>query len=130
MADRQHWTAAQVVEALTKNKGMVYYAAKSLGCSHTTIYNYAKRYASVREVMEAQDGEFVDTAELKLRQAVINGEAWAVLFALRTKGTERGYVERSEVTHDFSRMSDEQLRNYIRLGLESLSEGNRGSEAA
>ena len=54
MADKQHWTAAQVVEALTKNKGMVYYAAKSLGCSHTTIYNYAKRYASVREVMEAQ----------------------------------------------------------------------------
>ena len=98
MADRQHWTAAQVVEALTKNKGMVYYAAKSLGCSHTTIYNYAKRYASVREAMEAQDGEFVDTAELKLRQAVINGESWAVLFALRTKGKERGYVERSEVT--------------------------------
>jgi hypothetical protein len=48
--------------------------------------------------MEAQDGEFVDTAELKLRQAVINGEAWAVLFALRTKGKERGYVERQEVT--------------------------------
>ena len=96
--NKQVFTAAQVVEALTKNKGMVYYAAKSLGCSHTTIYNYAKRYASVREAMEAQDGEFVDTAELKLRQAVINGEAWAVLFALRTKGKERGYVERSEVT--------------------------------
>lgn len=98
MADKPHFTAAQMIDALTKNKGMVYYAAKSLGCSHQTVYNYAKRYASVREAMEAQDGEFVDTAELKLRQAVINGEAWAVLFALRTKGKERGYVERQEVT--------------------------------
>ena len=112
MADRQHWTAAQVVEALTKNKGMVYYAAKSLGCSHTTIYNYAKRYASVREVMEAQDGEFVDTAELNLRQAVINGEAWAVLFAVPTHGKGRGYVERQDEEHTWKTYLN--LEDYLR----------------
>ena len=126
----QRFTPQQVADALNETRGMVFLAAKKLGCSDVTIYNYAKRYKAVGDALRQQRGQFVDMAELKLWNAVNEGEAWAVQFALRTLGKERGYVERSEVTHDFSRMSDEQLRNYIRLGLESLSEGNRGSEAA
>lgn len=127
---KQRFTPKQVADTLTETRGMVFLAAKKLGCSDDTIYNYAKRYKAVGDALRQQRGQFVDMAELKLWNAVNEGEAWAVQFALRTLGKERGYVERSEVTHDFSRMSDEQLRNYIRLGLESLSEGNRGSEAA
>ena len=130
MAGKQRFTPKQVADTLTETRGMVFLAAKKLGCSDDTIYNYAKRYKAVGDALRQQRGQFVDMAELKLWNAVNEGEAWAVQFALRTLGKERGYVERSEVTHDFSRMSDEQLRNYIRLGLESLSEGNRGSEAA
>jgi hypothetical protein len=40
----------------------------------------------------------VDIAELKLRQQVQDGEAWAVKYILSTKGKSRGYVERQEVT--------------------------------
>ena len=130
MANKKRYTPQQVADALNETRGMVFLAAKKLGCSDDTIYNYAKRYKAVGDALRQQRGQFVDMAELKLWNAVNEGEAWAVQFALRTLGKERGYVERSEVTHDFSRMSDEQLRNYIRLGLESLSEGNRGSEAA
>lgn len=127
---KQRFTPKQVADTLNETRGMVFLAAKKLGCSDDTIYNYAKRHKAVSDALRQQRGQFVDMAELKLWNAVNEGEAWAVQFALRTLGKERGYVERSEVTHDFSRMSDEQLRNYIRLGLESLSEGNRGSEAA
>ena len=48
MADRPHYTAAQVIAALNHTKGMVYLAAKHLGCSHETITNYCKRYPSVQ----------------------------------------------------------------------------------
>ena len=98
MAGKQRFTPKQVADTLTETRGMVFLAAKKLGCSDDTIYNYAKRYKAVGDALRQQRGQFVDMAELKLWNAVNEGEAWAVQFALRTLGKERGYVERSEVT--------------------------------
>lgn len=94
MTSRQRYTQAQVIAALRDTKGMVYLAAKKLGCEAQTIYNYRDRYPAVRAEMEQQDGEVDDAAEMKLYQAIIAGEPWAVQFRLRTKGKGRGYVER------------------------------------
>lgn len=77
---------------------MVYLAAKNLGCSHTTVYNYIERYASVRHEHEYQRGELLDIAEVKLREAVISGQQWALQFALRLLGKGRGYAQRQEIT--------------------------------
>ena len=96
MTTRQRYTQAQVIDALRETKGMVYLAAKRLGCEAQTIYNYRDRYPAVRAEMEQQDGEVDDAAEMKLYQAIIAGEPWAVQFRLRTKGKGRGYVERVE----------------------------------
>lgn len=89
----------QVIDALRATKGMVYLTAQRLGVSPRTIYNYRDRYASVRDEMLLQDGMVDDTAELKLAQAIMNGEAWAIAFRLRTKARHRGYVEKTEVEH-------------------------------
>ena len=126
MAPRQKFTQAQVIDALRETKGMVYLAAKRLGCEAQTIYNYRDRYPAVRAEMEQQDGEVDDAAEMKLYQAIIAGEPWAVQFRLRTKGKGRGYVERvqQEVSgpnggpiqtehtekHDLSKLTSDQLR--------------------
>ena len=98
MAGKQRFTPKQVADTLTETRGMVFLAAKKLGCSDDTIYNYAKRYKVVGDALRQQRGQFVDMAELKLWNAVNEGEAWAVQFALRTLGKGRGYVERQEVT--------------------------------
>ena len=126
MTSRQRYTQAQVIAALRETKGMVYLAAKRLGCEAQTIYNYRDRYPAVRAEMEQQDGEVDDAAEMKLYQAIIAGEPWAVQFRLRTKGKGRGYVERvqQEVSgpnggpiqtehtekHDLSKLTSDQLR--------------------
>jgi len=126
MGTRQKFTQAQVIDALKETKGMVYLAAKRLGCEAQTIYNYRDRYPAVRAEMEQQDGEVDDAAEMKLYQAIIAGEPWAVQFRLRTKGKGRGYVERvqQEVSgpnggpiqtehtekHDLSKLTSDQLR--------------------
>ena len=99
MADKQKFTPEQIVDALRATKGMVYLTAQRLGVSPQTIYNYRDRYASVRTEMALQDGMIDDTAELKLAQAIMNGEAWAIAFRLRTKARHRGYVEKTEVEH-------------------------------
>ena len=94
---KQRYTREQVVAALEKTKGMVYLAAKVLGCSYVTVYNYAKRYKSVQQAIDANRGEVIDAAELKLYNAILAGEHWAVAFALKTIGKHRGYVEKQAV---------------------------------
>ena len=94
MTTKQRYTQAQVIAALRETKGMVYLAAKKLGCEAQTVYNYRDRYPAVRAEMEQQDGEVDDAAEMVLYKAIMAGEPWAVQFRLRTKGKGRGYVER------------------------------------
>ena len=139
MTTRQRYTQAQVIDALRETKGMVYLAAKRLGCEAQTIYNYRDRYPAVRAEMEQQDGEVDDAAEMKLYQAIIAGEPWAVQFRLRTKGKGRGYVERvqQEVSgpaggpiqtehvekHDLSKLTSEQLRELRGLLAKAATDG-------
>lgn len=95
---KQKFTPQQVAEALRASKGMVYVAARTLGCSANTIYNYIERYKAVKEVMKQERGVMVDTAELALWTALQNKEAWAISLVLKTLGKDRGYIERQEHT--------------------------------
>lgn len=92
------YTVEQVVAALERNAGMVYMAARALGCNAQTIYNYRDKFPQVAEAIENARGEMIDTAELALKRAVLDGEGWAVCFLLKTIGKSRGYVERQELT--------------------------------
>jgi len=98
MPTQQKFTAEQMVAALTETRGMVYHAANRLRCSAQTVYNYVKRYATVRQAKEQAEGMMLDNAELALNSAILGGQPWAVMFALKTKGKQRGYVERQEIS--------------------------------
>ena len=87
-----------IIAALQETHGMVYIAAQKLGCSPMTIYRRAEKDKKVRETIDNFRGLFIDKAELKLEQAVMNGEPWALTLTLKTLGKQRGYVERQEVT--------------------------------
>ena len=93
------YTATQVADALDKHKGMIYLAANALGCSHNTIYNYAKRHPTVQDAIDRNRGQVLDTAELSLYNAILREEHWAITFALRTIGKDRGYAEKHEIEH-------------------------------
>ena len=91
-------TDKRMLEAVKKNGGAVYLAARELGCAPNTIYNRMERVPSIKQAVEDARGEVVDYAEQKLRLAILNGEPWAIAMALKTIGKSRGYVERQEVT--------------------------------
>lgn len=82
-----------IAAALDRTGGMVYVAAKQIGCKPSTIYRRAKVSQVVADAIENATGEFLDITEGKLKSAVINGEAWAICFTLKTKGKARGYIE-------------------------------------
>jgi len=86
----------QIIDALRDVNGMVYLAARKLGCAPNTIYNRMAKSDNIKAAVEDYRGELIDLSEQKLRQAVLNGEPWAVALVLKTLGKKRGYVERSE----------------------------------
>ena len=92
----------ELISAIWAAQGKVTVAAQRLGCTVRTIYNYANKYATVQNAIDEAramwDEKLVDLAELKLFQEVNDGSAWAIKYALSTKGKHRGYVERQEVT--------------------------------
>lgn len=98
MGNKPAYSAEMMIQALRDTKGMVYLAADRIGCAVNTVYNYIDRYPTVKAAFEEASGRMLDEGETKLYEHVINGDAWAVCFLLRTKGKHRGYVERQEVT--------------------------------
>ena len=91
-------TNTRMLDAIKKNGGAVYLAARELGCAPNTIYNRMEKSPTLKRAVEDARGEVVDYAEQKLRLAILNGEPWAIAMALKTIGKHRGYVERQEVT--------------------------------
>ena len=92
------FTNKSIIDAVNSVNGMIYLAARKIGCNPQTIYNRMNKVPAIREAVENARGELVDISEQKLRAAVINGEPWAVAMVLKTLGKSRGYVERQEVT--------------------------------
>lgn len=92
------YTEAQIEKALVATKGMVYLAAKHLGCTWHTVDTRVKQSPRLQAVVAEQSGQVLDTAELKLYASIIDGDLGAIKYILSTKGKERGYVERQEVT--------------------------------
>ena len=87
----------KLIASILKNYGIVSAIAKEFGVTAFTIYQYRNKYASVAKALEEArynlDSTLLDGAELKLNEATRNGEAWAIRYVLKTKGTERGYIE-------------------------------------
>lgn len=95
----KRWSDDEIIAGLKANDGRVYLAARAIGCHPDTIYERSKTTRAIRDVLDQSRGELVDLGETALKRAVVAGEGWAVCFALKTLGKDRGYVERVEQRH-------------------------------
>ena len=92
------YTLAQIGDALTITKGMVFLAARELGCAPNTIRDRLGKSETLQNLQQALRGATTDTAELKLYTAILAGEPWAIQFYLKTQAKDRGYTERTEIS--------------------------------
>lgn len=89
-------TTKQVEAALIAMTGNVSAAARSLGVSRAWVDMLIKRSEKLKQVVHDARQSMCDNAESSLNRAVLNGEAWAVCFTLKTQAKDRGYVERTQ----------------------------------
>lgn len=96
MAGKPRYTQKQVEAALIAMSGNVSAAARSLGMQRHHLHKIISRSEKLQQVVYDARQSMCDNAESALNRAVINGEAWAVCFTLKTQAKDRGYVERTQ----------------------------------
>ena len=88
----------KVLEALEKSFGVVTTACKAVSVSRTQFYQWLKDDAEFKKQVDDINNIALDMAESQLHKQIINGNTSATIFYLKTKGKNRGYVERQELT--------------------------------
>lgn len=98
MNKTEHIKKDAMLQALEKTLGVVTSACKQVGIGRTTFYEwlnndqeFAKQVADIQNVA-------LDYAESHLHKQIGKGNTPATIFYLKTKGKNRGYIERQEIT--------------------------------
>ncbi len=95
---KQHLKKEQFIEALEKSMGIMSQAAKKIGVERTTPYRWMREDEEFKDRVDEVQNVVLDFAETKLFELVQEGHPSATIFLLKTRGKERGYVERQEIT--------------------------------
>jgi hypothetical protein len=107
-----------IIKALQASAGIVSIAAEKIGWQRTSlsrkIHNSEKLLAICDEIGESM----LDLAESKLLLALRNGNMTAIIFYLKTKGKQRGYIERQEMRG----VSEEEINAEIERELARLAD--------
>lgn len=90
-------TKKSLLEALEKSLGIVTTACKTVGVSRETYYRYLKEDDEFKQAVEDIEAVALDFAESQLHKQIMSGSVPATIFYLKTKGKNRGYIERSEI---------------------------------
>jgi len=88
---------AAMLEALTKTLGIVTSAAKIVGIERSTHYFWMESDEAYRKAVKELDNVVLDFVESKLHKLVEELNPTAVIFTLKTKGKQRGYIEQNDV---------------------------------
>ena len=86
-----------MLDALERSLGIVSTACEKAGISRQTHYNWLKDDAEYKEAVRAIEERTIDFAESHLHALIKDKNPAATIFFLKTKGKNRGYVERQEI---------------------------------
>jgi hypothetical protein len=98
------------LEALEKSLGVVTDACKKAGISRQSHYRWMQEDELYKEAVESISEMAIDFAESSLYKQIKEGNTPATIFYLKTKGKNRGYIERKE--HEFT-MKGENLPEWL-----------------
>lgn len=98
LTPKKRLTVATVTEQLQSAFGNISAVASVFGVTRAAVYGFIEDHPELKAVLKDARETLLDDAESSLHAAVLGSEGWAVCFALKCLGKERGYVERQEIT--------------------------------
>lgn len=93
-------TKKAFIDAYTNSFGNISQSCKAVGIVRQTYYNWRtedKEFANTIDSLEPKE-VFLDFVESKLVEKINAGDTTSIIFALKTKGKSRDYIERQEVS--------------------------------
>lgn len=93
------------LDAYKKTFGNISQSCTIANISRRAFYNWKENDAEFLAEMEAIEPAevFIDFTENALVKKIQDGDTTAIIFALKTKGKKRGYIERQEFVHDIEK---------------------------
>ena len=86
----------QLLIGLEKSLGIVSTACQSIGISRTTYYKYYNEDEDFKRSVDSVSDIALDCAESQLFELIKAKNVTAIIFYLKTKGKNRGYIEKQE----------------------------------
>ena len=103
-----------LIEAMQKSMGVITDACKVANVSRSTFYLYYNNDPVFQKACDECEHIALDFAESQLYKQIKEGSTTATIFYLKTKGKQRGYVERQQIDinkgqPDLSHLSSDDL---------------------
>lgn len=100
MAKLKGFTYKKIAETYEKKGCNVSATCTALNISRTIWYRWREKHPGLDEMLKESEEALIDFAESKLMENINSGEVTSLIFFLKTKGKNRGYVEtvKNEVT--------------------------------
>ena len=106
-----------MIGAMKSELGVVTAACKVVGISRETHYKWLKEDENYKQWMEELPDLTLDFVENALLKKIKEGNVTAQIFYLKTKGKDRGYIERQEIESNIKIDVDmDKLREAIKDG--------------
>jgi len=100
MNKTEHIKKDALLQALEKSLGVVTTACKQVGIGRTTYYDWLNTDKDFAKQVSEIQNVALDFAESQLHKQIGDGSTAATIFYLKTKGKNRGYIERQEIVTD------------------------------
>lgn len=132
-SDKMSLKKQAFISAYKKSFGNISASCESIDIDRATYYRWIDNDHDFVEALHKVEPEetFVDFAERALAKKINSGDTTAIIFALKTKGKRRGYIEKTEQditsggekisfsTKEIKSMNKEQLDDALRDVLSS-----------
>lgn len=83
---------SDVKKAIEGSGGYMTNVAKKLNCDWHTAKRYVDKYQLQNDLIE-EDEKLNDLTEMKLIENIKNGDTTSIIFRLKTRAKNRGYIE-------------------------------------
>jgi L-lactate utilization protein LutB len=89
---------SRFLKELEKSHGVLTQACTEAHVKRVTIYRYLKKWPDFKERVEEIRRNAIDYVETQLWKLIEQGDTPSVLFFLRCRGKDRGYIDKVEHT--------------------------------
>ena len=87
-----------IIEAIKYSGGIMSNIARRLGVNWHTADTWVKQYDETKQALQDESEAILDLAESTLFRSIKDGNSQDAKWLLSTKGKNRGYNERQEIT--------------------------------